>query len=105
GVEDGGLADAARPVQEREARRHEVRGDQLSLGLAAEEELGVAFAVREEALVRRRRERRRDRLRDERGVGHGPARARSCCSGPPFSFATYSSRPSSKMLTSRSLQN
>jgi hypothetical protein len=53
GLDQGRLADAARPVDDREPRRAEVPGDDPDLLVAAEEEVGVCLAVRNEADVRR----------------------------------------------------
>jgi hypothetical protein len=53
GAEHRALADPARPVQDGQASRHQVRGDDLALRLAAEEEGGVGLGVGRQALVGR----------------------------------------------------
>ena len=57
GAEKRRLPHAARPVQDRESRGHEVGGDHLDLALAAEEEQRVELGLpeRRQALERRRR--------------------------------------------------
>ena len=58
-MQQRGLADAARAVEDRQAGGAQVPGDDLLLLVAAEEERGVALAVRDEADERRLRRRRR----------------------------------------------
>ena len=59
GLEQRGLADAARAVQDRQPRCAEVPGDDPLRLVAAEEEVGVVLAVRDEPDVGRRGRRRR----------------------------------------------
>jgi hypothetical protein len=68
GAQDRALADPARPVDEGEPGRHQVRDQDRALGVAAEEEGGVLLGERQQALVRRRPRRLRPGRRPRAGL-------------------------------------
>ena len=79
GSQDRALADAARPVQDREMRGDEIRRDHRPVVLAAEEQQLVELGILEwrEPLVRAQR------LRLHEGLGRGDAHIDTSATGSP----------------------
>src|SRR5205085_8058080 len=102
-VEDGRLADPARPVEHCQPRSHEVRRDQLPVDLPTEEELGVVLGVREQAFVGGPRE--VPRLAREGGrLRHGMSDRPCWFTSSTCSRSTYSATSQLKTATPRSFQ-